>query len=455
MLPDWPSDALPDACTTRSREGHVAEVSFPAILPHHSRPLLLPDATGSEMKDIRTMVSKSSHSDAAAPAAECPLRILFVADGHYPGTSGGAEKQLQLLARAFADAGHSVRVVAPWLDRTLPRAAVVDGIPLKRLAYPRIKLFGAALLCAHYGAWLWFRRGDFDAVHVNTAMNLAAVSGLLRPLLAATVTVKVSGAGEFSGGILDPDMRKRPLQRLHNWCIKRVDNLQALSEYTRTMLKKAGYPDRQILMVPNAVDLRRFSPRTLETRAPGAPTRIAYVGRIEPVKGVSVLVQAWSHVSKDTHVHLTIAGDGRKREELMGQARAAGLSESIDFLGTVSDVPAVLAKTDIYVQPSLQEGLPNAVLEAMAMGLPIVATQVSGNEDVVVNGENGLLVPAGDPDALAAALRRLIADPSLAARMGRRSREMVEDRFGLAAVMRALTNAYRGRMQEPQAAGTV
>jgi glycosyltransferase involved in cell wall biosynthesis len=422
-------------------------------LPLHSLPSSLSSATASEFKDIRTMVSDSSTSVAAEPAAEPPLRILLVADGRYPAT-GGAEKQLQLLARAFADAGHSVRVVAPWLDRTQPRTDLVDGIPLVRLAYPRIKLLGAALLCSHYGVWLWLRRRDFDAIHVNTAMNLAAVSGLLRPLLAATVTVKVSGAGEFSGGILDPEMRKHPLQRLHNWCIKRVDNLQSLSEYTRTMLTKAGYPDGQILMVPNAVDLCRFSPRGLATSAQNAPTRITYVGRIEPVKGVSVLVDAWSQVAGATNARLAIAGEGKQREELIGKAREAGLSESIDFMGEVSDVPAILAKTDIYVQPSLQEGLPNAVLEAMAAGLPIVATRVSGNEDVVVNEENGLLVPASDPDALAAALRRLVSDPSLAARMGRRSREMVEKRFGIGPVTRALTNAYRGRGHGPRATTT-
>lgn len=115
------------------------------------------------------------------------------------------------------------------------------------------------------------------------------------------------------------------------------------------------------------------------------------------------------------------------------------------FAGEVSDVPAVLAEADIYVQPSFQEGLPNSVLEAMAMGLPIVATRVSGNEDVVVDGENGLLVPPGDPKSLAAAIQKLVDDPALATRMGRRSREIIESRFSLAAVMRQLCDAYRGR----------
>jgi len=411
----------------------------------------LADSRGKKSYE-QPMVSESPDSVAARPEAATPLRILFVVDGYYPAT-GGAEKQVRLLARAFADAGHSVRIVAPWLDRTLPRTDHVDGIPLTRLAYPRIKLLGAAMLCARYGFWLWARRGEFDAIHVHMAKNLAAVSGLLRPLLPATVTVKISGAWEFSGGVLDPELRARPVQRLYNWCLRRVDNMQCISEYTRFMLNDAGYPDERLLMVPNAVDLTRFSPRVVEARAPGTPTRVTYVGRIRPVKGVAVLVDAWSRVATAAHVRLTIAGDGADREALTKRAREAGLAESIEFLGEVSDVPAILAETDIYVQPSLQEGLPNSVLEAMAMGLPIVATRVSGNEDVVVHEENGLLVPAGDPEALAAALRRLVADPSLAARMGRRSRQMAEERFGLRAVMRRLEQAYRGELLRPQGSG--
>ena len=183
-------------------------------------------------------------------------------------------------------------------------------------------------------------------------------------------------------------------------------------------------------------------------RKPGEPVNVAYVGRIRPVKGVSVLVAAWPKVirgdaAQPLDARLLIAGDGAEREALAQSARDNGVGDTVEFLGEVSDVPGVLARADVYVQPSFQEGLPNAVLEAMAMGLPIVATRVSGNEDVVADGDNGLLVPPGDPDALAAAVRRLVADPALALRMGRRSREIVESRFSLTAVMNQLRAAYR------------
>ncbi len=384
-------------------------------------------------------------ADAAPVApAPAPARILLVVDGFYPAT-GGAEKQVRTLARAFTAAGHAVEVVAPQLDTKLPTADAVDGIPLTRLSYPHIKLLGAALLCARYGFWIWNRRADFDAIHVNMAKNLAAVSGLVRPFIPATVTVKISGAWEFDGGLLDPKLRHRPIQRLYNWCVRRVDNIQCVSEYTREMLRAAGYRDASLLMIPNAVDLTRFAPPPRTAREPGAPMTVAYVGRIRPVKGVKVLVDSWPKVVPGCNARLLIAGDGAERESLARTARESGVGDSVEFMGEVSDVPGVLARADIYVQPSFQEGLPNAVLEAMAMGLPIVATRVSGNEDVVADGDNGLLVPPGDPEALAAALRRLIADPALAARMGRRSREIVESRFSLPAVMSQLRAAYRGQ----------
>jgi glycosyltransferase involved in cell wall biosynthesis len=140
---------------------------------------------------------------------------------------------------------------------------------------------------------------------------------------------------------------------------------------------------------------------------------------------------------------LVIAGDGDLREELAARTAQLGLSEQIEFRGDINDVPTLLRDADIYVQPSFQEGMPNSVLEAMAAGLPIVATHVSGNVDLVTDGDNGLLVPPGDAAALAAAIGRLLEDPALAQRMGQRSRLRVEREFGLPSVVARLEMAYR------------
>lgn len=382
---------------------------------------------------------------AAQPAADAPARrrILLVVDGYYPST-GGCEMQVRLLARSFAAAGHDVSVLAPHLDHRRPVREIIDGVPVQRIVYPKIKIVGALVLCARFALTLLARRRRYDAVHVHTAQNLAAVAGMLRPWLRATLAVKISGAWEFDGGILDPGRRARPYNRFFNACIKRADHIQCISEYTRTRMLAAGYPAAHLRMIPNAVDLLRFAPPAAQTQT----LKVVFVGRLVPVKGLPVLLDAWREVAaRFAGARLAIAGDGVERAALVEQARALGIAERVDFLGEVADVPAVLADAAVYVQPSHQEGMPNAVLEAMASGLPIVATRVSGNEDLVNDGANGLLVPPGDARALAEALGVLMSDRERARRMGEHSRAIVEARYAVPAVLDQLLAAYRQVVQ--------
>lgn len=376
-----------------------------------------------------------------------PLRILLVVDGRYPAT-GGAEMQARLLARSLAAAGHRVEVLAPRLDPRLPVHESIDGVPLTRLAYPRVRRLGAALLCARFAAWLLVRRSRFDAIHVHMAKNLAAIAGLVRPLVGWSLVVKVSGAWEFDGGVLDPALRGRLLHRFYNRCIGRADTMQCVSRYTRERLLDAGYDPARLRLIPNAVDVSRFERPSAEASRP----TFVYVGRLEPVKGVRTLLEAWARSGLASTARLRIAGDGSQSPALREQARTLGIDASVEFLGEVRDVPAVLRTACFYVQPSYQEGLSNSILEAMAAGLPIVATCISGTEDVLADGVSGLLVPPRDADALAAALRRLAGDAALAQRLGCRAREDVRARFGLPSVLARLEAAYRGRPLEEAAA---
>lgn len=379
----------------------------------------------------------------AGVAADQALAILLVVDGRYPST-GGAEIQVRLLARALASVGHRVEIVAPLLVAGMPRWEILDGVAVTRLAYPRIRQLGALYLCGKFACWIWRRRHEFDAIHVHMAKNLAAVAGLLRPFLRATLTVKISGAWEFTGGILDPATQRRVLYRLYNWCIRRADCMQCISGYTIGRLAEAGYPDNILRLIPNAVDLSRFSVAEGTRPRDGKQARVVFVGRVEPVKGLAVLLDAWAQSGLGERAHLTVAGDGTQRGILMRSAQDKGIGASVEFPGEVRNVPELLGTAHIYVQPSYQEGLSNAVLEAMAAGLPIVGTRISGNEDVVTDGDNGLLVPPGDAAALADALCQLVENPQLAARMGARSRARAEERFSVPAIVGKLERAYRG-----------
>ena len=176
--------------------------------------------------------------------------------------------QARLLARSFVAAGHQVRLVAPLLEAGKSRIDTVDGITLHRIPYPRIRVLGALILCLRFAKVLLASRGSCDAVHVHMARNLAAVAGFLRPWLRAALVVKISGAWEFDNGILDPRLRSRPLNRLYNACIRRADCIQCVSEYTRRQVLAAGYAPAQVRLIPNAVDVGRFSPRAGEAAKP-------------------------------------------------------------------------------------------------------------------------------------------------------------------------------------------
>jgi glycosyltransferase involved in cell wall biosynthesis len=364
-------------------------------------------------------------------------RILLVVDGFFP-TLGGAEAQVLLLARAFRERGHQVMVVAPALRPGDKAHEVVEGTEVLRITYPHVRLLGAVVLCWRFGAWLLKHRRDFDAVHIHMVRNLAAVAGLIRPWLGLPVAAKVSGAWEFDGGLLDPQLREKPFFRVLNWCVRRIDTIQCISAFTRDMVLQAAYPERMLRMIPNAVDTDRFVPHPVPAGLP----HVAYVGRLRKVKGVYELIEAWATVVKAHPAKLLVAGDGPEREVLEARVRELGIEGSIEFLGVISDVPAVLRRSCLYVQPSYQEGMPNSVLEAMAAGLPIVATRISGNVDLVDDQDNGLLVPAGDAPALAQAMLTLLGEPPLAQRMGARSRERVVQQYGVDAVLAQLLTCY-------------
>jgi len=379
---------------------------------------------------------------AARLCAARPLRVLMVLDNNYPGI-GGAELQVRLLSRALAARGHEVKILAPRLDPSRPVHETLDGIPVERIAYPRVRVLGSLILMLRFAWHLLRTRKRYDAIHVHIVKNLATIAGLLCPMLRASVIIKVSGAWEFDGGVLDPAKRHQPLTLLRNACIRGVDYVQCISVYTRSRLREADYPERKLRMIHNAVDLDRYQ---AADRAPGgnAVPIVVFVGRMRPVKGVDVLVRAWKEVQARHRARLILAGDGPIVPDIKKLAAQTGVADSIEFVGEISTVPELLRRSDIYVQPSYQEGLPNSVLEAMATGLPIVATRISGNEDLVEDGRNGLLVPPGDAAALAQAIVRLLADPVAARRMGERSRAIVSEQYGLPVVMAKLERAYQG-----------
>jgi len=232
-----------------------------------------------------------------------------------------------------------------------------------------------------------------------------------------------------------------------------VDHMTIISEAAADRFVKEGIVPRELLTcVPNGVDTDRFRQVAPETRQAlrssiGVDDRFVWlaVGRFEIAKDYPNMLHAFAQVcQRDSNAVLLLVGHGSLQQETESLAQSLGLGDRIRFLGVRSDVPEVMAAADGYVMSSAWEGMPIALLEAGAAGLPIVATRVGGNHEVVRDGESGFLVPPRDAAALGQAMLRLMEQaPARRRDMGERGREHVRVHYGLGRVVERWQDLYR------------
>jgi glycosyltransferase involved in cell wall biosynthesis len=211
-----------------------------------------------------------------------------------------------------------------------------------------------------------------------------------------------------------------------------LDRIIAVSREVRTRYAATlGVPARKLVVVHNGIAIPPAVPAAAPAlRAQLVEGRPDYVvltpARLHEQKGHAFLLQAAAQVPNATFV---LAGDGPLRAELEARAHELGVAERCVFLGNRTDVTELLAAADLFVLPSLYEGLPVSVLEAMAARRPVVATAIGGTDEAVTHEVTGLLVPPSDPGALASAIRRIQSDPAFAERLAAAGRERVEREF--------------------------
>ncbi len=280
-------------------------------------------------------------------------------------------------------------------------------------------------------AWLMARLGA-HAVHTHDE----------RPLIYAAPAARMARVRRVvhtrhRGADLVTTSRQASLLRFAS---ARADAFVCVSADAAALACKQGVPERAVRVVTNGIDLERFRIGTYANAGPAV-----VVARLTAEKDVACLLEATALVVKQVpEFRLLVAGDGPCRSDLEEQAARLGLNANAEFLGTVRDVPPLLARGRLFVLPSRTEGISLTLLEAMASGLPIVATRVGGNPEVVAEGETGLLVPSENPAALASAIVRVYREPGLAERLGRAGRERVEEHFDLVRMIRQYEGLYLG-----------
>lgn len=229
--------------------------------------------------------------------------------------------------------------------------------------------------------------------------------------------------------------------------LRRADHITATGLRLAEATARYAPAGKPVTVVPYGVDLRVFQPRPKEPRD---EVVIGAVARLSKEKGLHYLLEAFALMAgRHPRAQLVLAGDGRERQRLEGLAARLGVGERVRFLGEVphEQVPTVLGELDVFAMPSTWEGFGVAALEAEAMEVPVVASNVHGIPDVVLDGETGLLVPPRDPRALASALERLASDADLRRRLGRAARAFVAEHYSWednAAQMEALYQSALG-----------
>ncbi len=210
-----------------------------------------------------------------------------------------------------------------------------------------------------------------------------------------------------------------------------------------------GLPKEKLALIPNGIDLEKYAalPSQAEARLrqhlPEEQIIVGAIGRPRPVKGYGILRQAFQQIAeRRPNTHLVFVGDGPDKETLAAQAARSGLAQRVTWMGDQTDIPGLLPAFDILAVPSIYEGLGIVALEAMAAGLPVVGSRVGGIPEVVIEGETGLLVPAGDVSALAAALTRLVNDPDLRRRLGEAGSARVCERYSQQSVREKTLTMY-------------
>jgi len=230
----------------------------------------------------------------------------------------------------------------------------------------------------------------------------------------------------------------------HGFCHLTIGNSPSVIAHLQ---QAARIPLDRLHLIRGGIDVNRIAGAVATDRASLGLTQadpiLMWVGRLDPVKGLDVLIQAMRSVVDQTGAHLFLIGDGPERGRLESLVGTLRLASHVHFLGPRTDVPSLLRIANVFVFPSRTEGLPNALLEAMAAGKPIVATDVPGCHDLIVHEKNGLLVPFGDTRMLNNAIGQLLSDRALATQLGEKASADAAMKWNIESTLSAYESLYR------------
>ncbi|MFH1724552.1 MAG: glycosyltransferase family 4 protein [Elusimicrobiota bacterium] len=381
-----------------------------------------------------------------------PIGVVMLTTNFYPHI-GGAEKQALEVSKALAARGARVRVVTRR-TRGLRSEDSVAGIPVRRLAAWGGGLLGPVVFMLSSLLHLLLRWREYDVLHVHLASSPAVSAALAGRILGKKVVVKMGG-GKGVGEIARS--RGSLSGRLKLWAIGRLrPTLVAVNREQARELVGFGLERLEVRLIPNGVDLQAYRPAAQRERDDirrelgWAGMVFLFLGRFGSDKGqlegLGTFLDGWSAARRNGFSgSFYMVGSGPEEARFREMIRSRGLDDCARLLGPREEVSRLHRGADVFVLPTLSEGLSNALLEALASGLPALACRVSGIREVVEHGTQGFLFDPSSPEEVERLLTDIGRDPARLRAMGRSARKLAASRFSLDATAEAWLEAYKSR----------
>ena len=357
---------------------------------------------------------------------------------------GGTEKFAGLLAKKISQRNIRVKILTTRKSFKNRKHYFLNNVPVVSFYIPPIRFIGTLYYYLLLSIYLFFHRFEYQIIQVFFLKHSAFVSTIIGKFLNKKIVCRLACAGEY-GDI--SAIKKIPFYFFFLKIFKNIDAFIALSKKIEEELINYNFSKDKIYFIPNGVDIEKFKmpedKKALKEKYGFINNKIiTFVGRLSKQKGIEFLIEAFKNLSIQGK-HLLILGEGHLKEKLINYAESIGISKKVNFLGFCENVSDYLKISDLFVLSSISEGLSNALLEAMACGLPVVATKVSGNVDLIEDGINGFLVEPGNPKALASAIEKVLNDENLSKKMGEANRKKIEKYYSLEKVVSSYIAIYK------------
>ncbi len=394
------------------------------------------------------------------------MKICIFTETYYP-VMGGGETQAQLLADGLIDRGHSVILLTRKSDASLKKHERYGELDVYRLApvgSGQLKKWG--LIISSLPALIRLIN-RYDLIFVSGYRIIGVTAVLIGKLFRKPVVLKADSQGEMSGVFFENGLKKLGISHktllfrlflgFRNAILKKADAFSAISPEIASEFSSSGLPSKKIHLIPNSVDTNRFLAVEPEQKVllrkklnlPQSAAIAIYTGRLVSYKGLPLLLKVWNEIRRiHENILLILAGTGgldihNCEDELSAYVKSEVMEQQVLFTGVVRNVPEYLQASDLFVFPTEDDAFPSSIVEAMACGLPVVATPVGAIKNIVTDRETGLLIQPGNAEQLFQAMDVMLSDKVLASRLGNAASKSVRKLYSAEIVTKKYINLFQ------------